>query len=77
MAAPTQRVVSANPREIADLDARAVVAALGHDPTDFDTLVARTGLAAPAVVAALTALELECEVASVPGGRWQRISRPE
>jgi len=69
----------AEPREadIADPDARAILGALGHDAADVDTLVARTGLGAPAAVAALTALELDGEVASVPGGRWQRISRPK
>jgi len=77
VAAPAQRMVASAPTEMADPDARAVVGALGHDPTDVDTLVARTGLTAPAVVAALTALELERVVASLPGGRWQRTSRPE
>ena len=76
-AAPAQAPIEASPREIADPDARAVAAALGHDPADVDALVARTGLAAHAVVAALTALELERIVANLPGGRWQRISRPK
>ena len=62
-------------REITDAHSRAIVGALGHDPTDVDTLVARTGFSASAVIAALTALELDREVASLPGGRWQRISR--
>ena len=73
--APAQKVVAAKSREIADKDARAIVSALGHDPTDVDTLVARTNLPASTVIAALTALELDREVASLPGGRWQRISR--
>ena len=75
IAAPGREPDVPEPREIADEDSRAVLAALAHDPTDVDTLAARTGLAAPAVVAALTALELERFVASVPGGRWQRLSR--
>ena len=74
---PAQRAAAPTDREIADPDARAILRALGHDPTDVDTLVARTGLSAPQVVAALTALELERVVASLPGGRWQRLSRPE
>jgi DNA processing protein len=74
---PVQRVVASTEEEIADPDARAILGALGHDPTDVDTLVARTALGASRVIAALTGLELERVVASLPGGRWQRISRPE
>jgi DNA processing protein len=50
----------------------ALMAALGNDPADIDALVARTGLAADAVTAELTELELAGIVASLPGGRWQR-----
>ena len=57
----------------ADAGARAVLGALGFDPADVDTLVARTGLPAAAVIAALTALELDRAVAALPGGLWQRI----
>jgi DNA processing protein len=73
VAAPAAPKAAAAPsRVIADADARAVAAALGHDPADVDTLAARTGLAAAAVVAALTRLELDLEVASLAGGLWQR-----
>ncbi len=51
-----------------------VLDALGHDPVDVDTLVARTGLSAAEVVAQLTELELAGDVAPLPGGRWQRAS---
>jgi DNA processing protein len=74
-AAPAQQLVTSKSREFTDAGTRAVVRALGHDPTDVDTLAARTGLTAQAVIAALTALELDREVASLPGGRWQRMSR--
>jgi len=63
---------SAVPRPPVNADARAIVAALGFDPADVDTLAARTGLPAAAVVAALTTLELEGSVASLAGGLWQR-----
>jgi len=56
-----------------DVDAGAVVEALGYDPADVDTLVARTGLPAAAVAAALTALLLDRQVAALPGGLWQRV----
>jgi len=56
-----------------DIAARAVIAALGYDPADVDTLAARTGLSAAVVVAALTALELDRRVVALAGGRWQRV----
>ncbi|MCC7327550.1 MAG: DNA-protecting protein DprA [Burkholderiales bacterium] len=49
-----------------------LLAALAEDPTDVDTLVARTGLATDAVLSQLTELELAGIVAASPGGRWQR-----
>ena len=51
----------------------AVLRALGHDPADVDTLAARTALSIAATVAALTTLELERQVAPLPGGFWQRL----
>jgi DNA processing protein len=51
----------------------AVLKALGYDPADVDTLSSRTGLDAPALLATLSALELDGRVAALPGGRWQRI----
>lgn len=53
--------------------ARAVLAALGTDLADVDTLAARTGLAPADVVATLTTLELAGRIAPLPGGRWQRV----
>jgi DNA processing protein len=50
----------------------ALLDAMGGDPADVDTLVARTGLAADEVVVQLTRLELGGDVAALPGGRWQR-----
>ena len=52
---------------------RAIVRALGGDPCDLDTLVARTRLPAEDVTAALVELEIEGHVAALPGGRWQRL----
>lgn len=53
-------------------DSGAVLGALGGDPADLDTLVARTGLSAEDVIVELTGLELAGAVAALPGGRWQR-----
>jgi DNA processing protein len=51
-----------------------VLAALGHDPTDLDTLAERTGLSAAELLAALLPLELAGRVSQLPGGRYQRLS---
>ena len=50
-----------------------VLAALGHDLCDLDTLCQRTGLPADALLARLLPLELEGRIAQLPGGRYQRL----
>jgi DNA processing protein len=56
-----------------DAETRAVLDALGYDPADVDTLVARTGRPAAVVVAALTSLELDRRITALAGGLWQRV----
>jgi len=51
-----------------------VLVALGGDPADLDTLAARTGLPAEALLAQLLPLELDGRVAQLPGGRYQRLN---
>ena len=51
----------------------AVLAALGHDPVDLDTLLARSGLTLDALYAILLALDLDGRIAGLPGGRYQRL----
>ena len=50
-----------------------VLAALGHDPVDIDTLAARCGLTLDALYAILLALELDGHLTPLPGGRFQRL----
>ncbi|WP_017877599.1 DNA-processing protein DprA [Janthinobacterium sp. CG3] len=50
----------------------ALLAALGFDPADADTLAARAGLDAAAVVGQLLELELAGLVERLPGGTFQR-----
>ncbi len=50
----------------------ALLAALGHDPVDADTLAARAGLDAAAVIGQLLELELGGQVERLPGGAFQR-----
>ena len=54
-------------------DAAKVLAALGHDPCDFDTLLARTAMPVEQLLAVLTELELEARVARTDQGRYQRL----
>lgn len=54
-----------------DDDAARVLAAIGHDPVDIDTLAARCGLTVDALYAILLPLELEGRLAKLPGGRFQ------
>jgi DNA processing protein len=56
-----------------DSEGSRVLAALGHDPVDGDTLAARCGLTADALYAILLAMELDGQVARLPGGRFQRL----
>jgi DNA processing protein len=49
-----------------------VLGALGHDPLTLDALVSRTGWPTPQLQARLLELELEGEVARLPGGLFQR-----
>ncbi|SFI65134.1 DNA-processing protein DprA [Nitrosomonas sp. Nm34] len=46
---------------------------LGYDVIDIDTLCMRSGLTVEAVSAMLLTLELNGMVASLPGGRYQRV----
>ncbi|SDY79629.1 DNA-processing protein DprA [Nitrosomonas sp. Nm58] len=46
---------------------------LGYDVTDIDTICTRSGLTVEAVSSMLLTLELDGIVASLPGGRYQRI----
>lgn len=54
-------------------DDHPLLAHIGFDPCDTDTLQQRSGLDAAAVNSALTDLELAGVIESLPGGRWQRL----
>jgi len=50
-----------------------LLADLGHDACTLDTLMQRSGLTADALLAILLELELAGRIASLPGGRYQRL----
>ncbi|MCS6944201.1 MAG: DNA-processing protein DprA [Sutterellaceae bacterium] len=52
---------------------RTLLAVIGHDPVDVDTLAARSGLDTGHLTAALLELELAEYVERLPGNRYQRI----
>jgi DNA processing protein len=50
-----------------------ILSLMGYDPCGMDELVSRCGATADALSARLLHLELEGHVASLPGGRYQRL----
>ena len=74
LAAATRVVDAAAPdEELREPMHAKLLKALGHDPVDLDTLMARTHMRASEIAAVLTALELDGRIAALPGGRWQRM----
>ena len=68
-------VVRAGKDTAAGLDAKedVVLCALGFDPVGLDALVARTGMAAAQLQARLLELELQGDLARLPGALFQRM----
>lgn len=58
-----------------DADTSSLLAHLGHDPVDVDTLVERSGLTPDVISSMLLRMELQGIVAAVPGGRYQRTNQ--
>ena len=52
-----------------------LLATIGLDPCSLDELVQRSGLTADVVSVMLLHLELDGQIATLPGGRYQRISQ--
>lgn len=52
-----------------------LLAHMGHDPVDVDSLCSRAGLSAEQVSSELLRLELNGRVASLPGGLYQRLEK--
>ncbi|MBS0610980.1 MAG: DNA-protecting protein DprA [Proteobacteria bacterium] len=71
-AAAAQAPANATPPPAAPAQ-QEVLDALGFDPLGLDALVARTGLDAATLQVRLLELELEGQVARLPGGLFQRV----
>ena len=52
-----------------------LLAHMGHDPVDVDSLCSRAGLSAEQVAAELLRLELDGRVTALPGGLYQRLEK--
>lgn len=59
-----------------DTDEQRLLAALGHGPCALDSLAQSSGLTAERLSVILLQLELAGRVASLPGGRYQRLPEP-
>ena len=55
--------------------ASGLLAHMGHDPVDVDSLCGRAGMSADQVTAELLRLELEGRIAALPGGLYQRLEK--
>lgn len=70
---PLQRQPDTAAASPVDAQEEALLQHLGFDPCDIDTLVARSGLASDVVSALLTQLEIDGRIATMPGGKYQRL----
>ena len=52
-----------------------LLAVMGHDPVDVDSLCARSGLSPEEVSSQLLRLELDGRVTVLPGGLYQRLEK--
>lgn len=65
----------AHPGPATNRATRALLDALGFEPTDLDTLAARTGMSGSQLAIQLLELELDGHVSRMPGGLFQRCAR--
>lgn len=70
----TTRPVGQAPQHAAPAGGDGLLEQLGHDPVTLDELMVRTGFAADQLSAKLMELEILGQVASLPGGKFQRLA---
>ena len=70
-----QQVVTGNAAavEVQSDNNRELLSAIGFDPVDLDTICERSGLTAENASAILLELELNGQLARLPGGKFQRL----
>ena len=62
-------------KEAASSPDSGLLAHMGHDPVDVDSLCSRAGMTAEQVSSELLKLELDGRVAALPGGLYQRLEK--
>jgi DNA processing protein len=67
-------LAAASPASAETADSDPLLAALGFDPVTLDALAARTGLGAAELSARLLGLELDGQIARLPGQLFQRVA---
>lgn len=72
---PVQAPASSSTSASGEASTDPVLAALGYDPVNLDALCARTGYAPAELSARLLELELEGQVARLPGQLFQRLAQ--
>lgn len=70
---PAQIETNAAAASALNAETASLLDCIGHDPLDVDTLASRSGLTAEKLYAILLQMELDGRIASLPGGRFQRI----
>ena len=71
----TDVVVPHSDSQAIDPDYQVLLACLGYDPIEIDSLITESGLTAETVSSMLLLLELDGQVASLSGGRYVRVGR--
>ena len=69
----TRLAAESTEKESQSLEPDSLVKSLGYDPVSIDALVARTGWDAATLQVRLMELELDGQVARLPGGLYQRV----
>jgi DNA processing protein len=62
---------------IVEAAASGLLAHMGHDPVDVDSLCTRAGMSAEQVSSELLRLELDGRITALPGGLYQRLEKGE
>jgi DNA processing protein len=70
---PSGLMGNLNSEATAPLEANTVLACMGFDPINFETLRSLSGLTTEALSSMLMILELENKLATVAGGKYQRL----
>ena len=58
---------------VGETDDDPLLAAMGFDPVSIDTLLGRVKMPTDQLIARVTELELDGAIASMPGGKYQRL----